>query len=146
MSLREQITTTLVTRFQEIEDPLIALATREPIDVEKLAITQFPAILVTFAVETRETVTMGMSGIGQRMGELAFDLRGFVRGAELDQKRNDLIEAIEEQLELDRYLGLANSGVLDSQITEIEVIPRLAPLAEVRLRLVVRYSYMRGAT
>jgi len=146
MSLREQITTTLVTRLSEIDDPLIAFATREPIDVEKLAITQFPSVLVTFAVETRETVTMGTQGVGRRMGELEFDLRGFVRGAELDRKRNDLIEAIEEQLELDRYLGLKDSGVLDSQITEIEVINRLAPLAEIRMRLVVRYNYMRGAT
>lgn len=146
MSLREQITNTLVTRLSEIDDPLIALATREPIDVEKLAITQFPSVLVTFAVETRETVTMGTTGVGQRMGSLEFDLRGFVRGAELDRKRNDLIEAIEEQLELDRYLGLKDSGVLDSQVTEIEVIPRLAPLAEIRIRLVVRYNYMRGAT
>lgn len=146
MSLREQITNYLVTSLQEIEDPLIVLATREPIDVEKLAITQFPSVLVTFAVETRETVTMGLAGIGQRMGSLEFDLRGFVRGTELDRRRNDLIEAIEEQLDQDRYLGLRAEGVLDSQITEIEVIPRLAPLAEIRIRLVVRYNYVRGAT
>jgi hypothetical protein len=146
MSLREQITNYLVTSLQEIEDPLIVLATREPIDVEKLAITQFPSVLVTFAVETRETITMGMNGVGQRMGVLEFDLRGFVRGTELDRRRNDLIEAIEEQLEQDRYLGLRAQGVQDSQVTEIEVIPRLAPLAEIRIRLVVRYNYVRGAT
>jgi hypothetical protein len=89
---------------------------------------------------------MGQSGIGQRMGSLEFDLRGFVRGTELDRRRNDLIEAIEEQLDQDRYLGLRAEGVLDSQVTEIEVIPRLAPLAEIRIRLVVRYNYVRGAT
>jgi hypothetical protein len=87
---------------------------------------------------------MGESALGRRTGSLEYDIRGFVRGTELDTLRNNLIEAVEEQLDKDRYLGLRAQGVLDSQVTELEVIPRLQPLAEVRIRLVVRYNYLRG--
>ena len=146
MSLREDISKYLVLALKEIEDPRINLVSRDPFEVDKLAIAQFPALLVTFALETRETVTMGESAMGRRMGTLEYDIRGFVRGTELDALRNTLIESVEEQLERDRYLGLRAQGVLDSQVTEIEVIPRLQPLAEVRIRLVVRYNYLRGTT
>jgi hypothetical protein len=146
MSLREDISKYLVLALQEIEDPRINLVSRDPFEVDKLAISQFPALLVTFALETRETVTMGESAMGRRTGALEYDIRGFVRGTELDTLRNTLIESVEEQLDKDRYLGLRASGVLDSQVTEIEVIPRLQPLAEVRIRLVVRYNYLRGNT
>jgi len=144
MSLREDISKYLVLALQEIEDPRINLVSRDPFEVDKLAISQFPALLVTFAIETRETVSMGESALGRRTGSLEYDIRGFVRGTELDTLRNNLIEAVEEQLDKDRYLGLRAQGVLDSQVTELEVIPRLQPLAEVRIRLVVRYNYLRG--
>jgi hypothetical protein len=144
MSLREQISLYLVTTFGEIEDPRINLVTREPFEVDKLAITQFPALLVTFAIENRSTQSMGAPGIGRRSGEIEFDIRGFVRGTELDKLRNELLEAVEERLEVDRYMNLKSQGVMDTQVTEIEVIPRLAPLAELRIRVVVRYNYVRG--
>jgi hypothetical protein len=145
MSLRENISKYIVTALENINDPRPNLVTREPFEVDKLAITQFPAVLVTFNIENRETVSMGAPGAGRRMGTIAYDIRGFVRGTELDTKRNDLIEAIEEQLELDRYLGLRDAGVIDSQITEIEVISRMPPLAELRIRLEVTYNYLRGS-
>ena len=55
-----------------------------------------------------------------------------------------MLEALEEQLEKDRYFDLRTSGVLDSQITNIEVIDRMPPLAEILIRLEVRYNYTRG--
>jgi hypothetical protein len=42
---------------------------------------------------------MGASGVGRRMGTITYDIRGYVRGTELDRRRNDLIEAIEEALQ-----------------------------------------------
>lgn len=145
MSLRESISQNIVKLLKDVEDPRLNLVTREPFEVDKLAITQFPAVLLTFAVEERETISMGGTSSGRRMGTLTYDLRGFVRGTELDRLRNDLIEAIEEQLDKDRYLALRDQGVIDSQVTEIEVIPRLQPLAEVRIRFTVRYNYERGS-
>jgi hypothetical protein len=146
MSLREQIAQELVRIFKEIEDPRVVLVTREPYEADKLAITQFPAMLVQVAKEDRETITMGAPSVGRRMGTITVNLRCHVRGTELDRKRNDLIEGIEEQIEKDRYLNLRSSGVLDCQVAYIEVIERLAPLAEILIELRIRYNYARATT
>jgi hypothetical protein len=146
MSLREKIVVYLESTLKEIAEPRPVWVTREHFDAEKLAITQFPAVLVSFATEDRETVTMGASGQGFRQGIIEFSLRCFVRGQELDRQRNTLIEAIEEHLDKDRNLGLRAEGVMDSQITSIEVIDRLPPLAEVLLTFTVNYRYNRGLT
>jgi hypothetical protein len=145
-SLRQQIADEIVARIREIEEPRPVLVTKEPFEVDKLAITQFPAALVTMREETRETVTMGVAGVGRRMGTLSFEIRVFVRGVELDNRRNTILEAIEEAIEADRYLDLYSQGVLDSQITTIEIIDRQPPLAEMLIQLEVRYNYLRAST
>jgi hypothetical protein len=145
-NLREQIAQEVVRVLQNMQDPAPILVNREPFEPEKLAITQFPALLLQFLTEERETVSMGATGVGRRSGVIRYNIRGFLRGVELDSKRNDLIERIEEALDLDRYLGLRTEGVLDSQVTAIEVIPRLAPLAELSITFEVRYNYLRNAT
>lgn len=145
-NLREQIAQEVVRVLGNIQDPSVVLVTREPFEPEKLAITQFPALLIQFLTEERETITMGAPGAGHRMGVLDYNIRGFLRGVELDRKRNDLIERIEEALDLDRYLGLKASGVIDSQVIAIEVVNRLAPLAEISITFRIRYNYVRNAT
>jgi len=145
-NLREQIAQEVVRVLKNMEDPQPVLVQREPFEPEKLAITQFPALLIQFLNEERETITMGAPGVGRRMGTLDYNIRGFLRGVELDRKRNDLIERIEEALDTDRYLGLKDSGVIDSQMVNIEVINRLAPLAEIAITFRVRYNYLRTAT
>jgi len=145
MSLRQQIVEAIQIAVQEIRDPKPVLVTTEPFEVDKIAITQFPAILISFIDEERESVTMGTSGVGRRTGVIQFELRGFVRGTELDKRRNDLLNAVENAIDADRYLGLRSSGVLDSQIRTIETVPRLAPLAEIRIVVRVNYNYLRGA-
>jgi hypothetical protein len=145
-NLREQIADNIVTVLKNMEDPTPVLVTREPFVVQELAITQFPAILITPTVEERETVTMGVTGTGRRMGTLTMTIRGFVRGVELDSRRNDLIERIEEALESDRYRSLVSSGVLDSQVTAIEIVERQPPLAEFTISFRIRYNYLRAAT
>jgi len=145
-NLREQIAQEVVRVLKNMEDPQPILVQREPFEPEKLAITQFPALLIQFLNEERETITMGAPGVGRRMGTLDYNIRGFLRGVELDRKRNDLIERIEEALDTDRYLGLKDSGVIDSQMVNIEVINRLAPLAEIAITFRVRYNYLRTAT
>ena len=144
-SLREQIVENTATYLAQRADPGFVLVTREPFDVAELAITQFPAVLVSFNSETRETVSMGAPAVGRRAGEITLDLRVFLRGNELDKKRNAAIAAVEDALEQDRYLDLRTSGVLDSQITTIETQDRQPPLAEVLMTLVVTYNYLRGS-
>jgi hypothetical protein len=146
LSLREQIAENVVKIINELDNPHIRLVTREPFEPDKLAITQFPAVLVQMDSEDRETITMGMSGTGRRMGTINYIIRGYVRGTELDKARNKLINGIELVLDEDRYLGLATSGVTDSQLTSIEVVNRLAPLAEIRIEFEVKYNYIRGAS
>jgi hypothetical protein len=141
MSLREDIVTNIVTTLQEIVDLKPALVTREPFDVEKLAITQFPAVLINSTNEERTTETMRA---GIRQGTIVYTVRGFVRGNEIDKKRNDLVEAIEEALDADRNRGQASSVVQDTQIASIAVIDRLPPLGEVVLTINVRYIFTRG--
>lgn len=144
MSLRESITQALVQAISEIEEPRPVLVTREPYLVEQLAITQFPAVMITAIREDRQTITLGAPGAGRRQGTITVDIRAHLRGVELDRQRNNMIEALEEQIERDRYLGLRSQGVLDSQIRTIEIVDRQQPLAEVRIELEVRYNYLRG--
>ena len=144
MSIREQTAINIVDSLKEINDPRPVLVTRDPFDVEKLAITQFPALSVQQTSESRETTTMGLPGMGHRQGTMVFEIRGFVRGTELDTKRNALIEAVENALDADRYRSQGATGVMDTQVIEITVVPRLQPLAEFIMVVEVRYSYIRG--
>jgi hypothetical protein len=146
MSIREQIAQNIVAVLKTIEHPAPVLITREPFVAQELAITQFPAILVQIQEENRETISMGAPGVGRRMGTITYQLRGYVRGTELDRRRNDLIESIEEQLEGDRYRDLWTEGVIDSQVRLIEIIERQPPLAEIVVTFEVRYNYLRAAT
>jgi len=141
MSIREDIVNDIVTTLQEIKDLKPALVTREPFDVEKLAITQFPAVLINSTNEERTTETMRA---GIRQGTIVYTIRGFVRGNEIDKKRNDLVEAIEEALDADRNRGQASSVVQDTQVASIEIVDRLPPLGEVVLTVNVRYVFTRG--
>ena len=100
-------------------------------------------ILITSTNEERTTETMSA---GIRQGTIAFTVRGFVRGNELDTKRNDIIETIEEALDADRNRGKTNKQVLDTQVVSIEVVDRLPPISEVVLTVNVRYIFTRGTT
>lgn len=139
MSFRNDIANDIVKTLKEITDPRPVLVTREPFDVEKLAITQFPAIMINSGNEDREDFDMAF-----KSGAIQYTIRAFVRGAnELDRQKNDLIEAISESLEADRQRGTSNPGVV-TLISSIEVVDRLPPLAEVVITVVVRYRYRRG--
>lgn len=141
MNLREQIVTDIIDSLKEMDSPRPVLVTREPFEVDKLAITQFPAILVSFSSETRELLTMGPNGL--KSGTIQFNIRGFVRGKELDLARNHLIQGIETTLESDRYRQKYSQGVRDSQVISIDVVDRMPPLAEILITLEVGYTYRR---
>jgi hypothetical protein len=143
-NLRQEITQNIITVLKDSDDPRPVLVTSEPFNASELAITQFPAVLITPTTETRETITMGAGLIGRRQGQINYTIRGFIRGNELDRQRNDLIERIEEALDSDRYRALVAQGVIDSQITDIEIIERQPPLAEIQITYQVRYNYLRG--
>jgi hypothetical protein len=139
MSLREDFAVNIVKVLKDMADPKPVLVTREPFDVEKLAVTQFPAILVQTTNETRSDITMGIS----RQGVISYSIRAFVRGTELDTKKNNIIERIEETLDSDRTRGTSTKSMI-TQVRNISVIERLSPLAEVLITVEVRYKYTKG--
>jgi hypothetical protein len=141
MSIREDLANNIVETLQEIETVKPVLVTRQPFNVEELAITQFPAILVQTTTEDRELLTMG-SASGRKRGVIRYQIRCFVRGNELDSKRNDLIEAIDEILDGDRYRNKTRSVVMDSTVVSIDIIERQAPLAEFVMNFDVTYNYV----
>ncbi len=141
MSIREDLANNIVETLQEIETVKPVLVTRQPFNVEELAITQFPAILVQTTTEDRELLTMG-SATGRKRGVIRYQIRCFVRGNELDSKRNDLIEAVDEILDEDRYRNKTRSVVMDSTVVSVEVIERQPPLAEFVMNFDVTYNYV----
>lgn len=137
-NIRETIIEDIVLTLKNMDDPKPILVTREPFDVEKLAITQFPAILVQSGDETRLDYNMG-----SRVGNIIYTIRAFVRGTEIDKKKNEIVERIEEALETDRKRNTNNFSV-KTEVTTITPVDRLAPLGEVTVTLEVEYKFRRG--
>lgn len=140
MSIRESIIENIVDVLRDMNDPKPILVNREPFDVEKLAISQYPAILVQSGQEIRTDISMR-----GRQGVITYNIRAFVRGTELDKKKNEIIERIEETLDTDRLRGTANLS-MRTQVRQILPVDRLAPLGEVLVVVEVEYKYTRGTT
>ena len=144
MSVRELIAENIVQTLEDVHTPIrLSYITRQPFDFDKLSNAQFPAVLVRTADENREDSTIGGS-IGKRMATINYELVCFVKGALIDQARNNLIEAIEEGLDVDRTRGgFAN----DTQITQVEIDEgSIDPIGGVILTVRVLYEYTRGTT
>ena len=143
MSARENIAKNIENQLKNMTNPAPGKVSRVFFDIQKLAITQFPAILIVTASETREDLTTDL-----RTGTISYELRGYVRGTEVDTLRNNLVEEIEETLEKsrDRNLTLSASNVhtVTTHITNIEVVERELPLGEVVVTCEVTYSYKKG--
>jgi hypothetical protein len=139
---RELIAQNIVDVLSDMDQPRLGRVSRELFNIEELAITQFPAVLVISGVEERDTVTMHTAGI--RAGTITYQLRGYVRGSDIDTKRNELIERIEEALDQDRSRDLGNTKVLNSQIVQIDVVDRAQPLGEINITYEVEYIFTRG--
>lgn len=140
MSTRETVIENIIDVLTDMNDPKPVLVTRQPFDVEKLAITQFPAILVQSGAEERQDISMRA-----RQGIINFNLRVFVRGADLDYKKNLIIERIEESLDADRLRG-TNNFSMRTQILTINPVERIEPLGEIAITVQVEYKYPRGTT
>ena len=145
MSIRESIAKNIEEVLGDMDPPRPVFVTREPFDVQKLALTQFPAILITTGNETREEHTMG----GNRRAVLEMLIQGFVRsdGREgfvqsVDEKRNEMIERIEETLNADRTRELDDSTAVKTRVTLVEVNQeRQPPLGEFTVTCEVTYTF-----
>ena len=143
MSAREEIAKNIVNQLENMTDPAFALVNRDKFDIQKLAITQFPAVLVVTANEDREDIS-----VDERQGLIQYQLRCYVRGTELDTARNKICEGVEETLELSRNrditLSSTNIHNVTTRISSIEVVDRELPLGEVVVNVDVQYTYKKG--
>ena len=143
MSARENRAKNIVSQLDNMTDPSPNLVSREKFDIQKLAITQFPAILVVTANEEREDISTT-----ERQGLIQYQLRCYVRGNEIDTLRNEIVERVEETLEVSRNRDITLSGTnihnVTTHISSIEVIDRELPLGEVVVNVDVQYIYKKG--
>lgn len=142
MSVRENIANNIVSTLQSVTSPIsIRYVTREPFAFDKLSNAQYPAVLVRSAGEDREDSSIGGS-ITQRMATINYELVCFVKGSAIDTARNQIIEAIEEGLDVDR---LRDGNALDTQIVSIEIDEgSIDPIGGVIITVRVLYQYTRG--
>ena len=143
MSAREDILTRVEQVLKNMTNPAPGLVTRNFFDYEKLAITQFPAILIVPLNETREDVSLS-----ERQAVLEVSMRCFVRGNQIDTLRNDIIRNIEESLETERALNVTPDAdathVVRCRIDNVQVIERQPPIGEVTVVAEITYIYKKG--
>ena len=118
MSKREDIASHIVTTIEAISSPSINKVTRQPFNLEELAQSQYPAVLVQTQEETKEDQELG-DGAKTRICTLEFLVTGYIKGSEsnIDTARNTLATAIETQLESDIT---RNSKALDTEVISLE--------------------------
>ena len=143
MSKREDIASHIVSTISGISSPSIKKVTRQPFDIDELSDKQYPVVIVQTSEETREDVEIG-SGAKRRQGTIDFVLSGFVKGAEtnIDTKRNQLITAIETELESDITRG---SNALDTEVISVETDEgTLFPIGGIRMTIRCIYTFESG--
>ena len=147
MSLREDIAANIITTLDAVTSPIeIVKITREPFKPEELADPQFPALYITTGDELREDFALGDTAAGKRSGTIDYVLIGYVKGSDtnLDTKRNQLIEVIEETLDADRTRG---GNAKETKIVEVSSDEgTLYPLGGIRIVVRVFYEFVRGTS
>jgi hypothetical protein len=143
MSNRENIASNIASTISGISSPSIKKVTRQPFDIDELSDKQYPVVIVQTSEETREDIEIG-SGAKRRQGTIDFVLSGFVKGAEtnIDTKRNQLITAIETELESDITRG---GNALDTEVISVETDEgTLFPIGGIRMTIRCIYTFESG--
>jgi hypothetical protein len=143
MSVRENIASNLLTTISGISSPAIKKATRQPFILDELSEQQYPAVIIQTSEEVRDDAELG-TGARTRHGTIDFVILGFVKGAEanIDTKRNELITAIETEIESDIT---RNGNALDTQVISVETDEgSLFPVGGIRMTIRCMYQYQSG--
>jgi hypothetical protein len=143
-SKRELIAQNIVETLKNQQTYKFGMVTREPqADIQGLAKTAFPCVVIEGASENRQDITQGGSGI-LRASECDYSIRIYLTAGrqQLDTVRNQIIEAVEELLDADRT---RNGHALDTQLIGVETDEIVEqPYATMRLVVRVDYHYTRG--
>ena len=143
MSVRENIASNLLTTISGISSPAIKKATRQPFILDELSEQQYPAVIIQTSEEVRDDAELG-SGARTRHGTIDFVILGYVKGEEanIDTKRNELITAIESEIESDIT---RNGNALDTQVISVETDEgSLFPVGGIRMTIRCMYQYQSG--
>jgi dihydroxyacetone kinase-like predicted kinase len=143
-SKRELIAQNLIDTLKNQTTYKFGLVTREPQqDIEGLAKTAFPCVVIESASESREDITQGATGIvRQSLADYSMIVYVMAGKRDLDTKRNEMIEVIEELLDADRSRG---GQALYTELISVEAQDLLdQPFATMRLVVRVTYHYTRG--
>lgn len=141
MSIRENIAKDIVQTLKNIEHPKPIFVSREPIEIDDLAISQLPCCIVRTASEERTDATMTGANI-RRTSIVSYEIHGFVRGDNIDTAINDMVEVIEEALDSDRT---RNNQALNTVVSSVTIeTDREPPLGEFTVIVDVFYTFTRG--
>jgi hypothetical protein len=114
---------------------------RNPFDFEQLSNAQFPACWIQSGEETKVDLTIqGVSST--RKGIINYSIVGFVKGATIDTARNELLSAIEAELDDDITRG---GYAVDTQVTDVATDEGATdPIGGVVINVAIEYHYVRG--
>ena len=146
MARREDILVEIVQRLKAQRSGKLGVVERDPIVIEELAATAFPAVYIETTDEDIEDITMSMGSAGlMRKGLMSVDIVLVVGGRERDTQRNIAVEAIENTLMEDRSL---DSTVEDIRLSRVEAVEtgESAPFASCRMIFTVEYCYQLNNT
>ena len=133
---RESIVSHLESLLKKMNTPKLGKVVRDPIIVEELPKTAFPACYIETTDEDIEDISMAL----RRRGIMQVNVVAIVQGANRDTQRNILVEGIEKALLTDRTV---NNQAKDISLTRVEAIAvgETAPYATVRMVFEVERHY-----
>jgi 3'-phosphoadenosine 5'-phosphosulfate sulfotransferase len=142
-SRRELITQNIVDTLKNQQTARFGTVTRDPgIQLQDLAQTAFPAVVIESGNEERTSITQG--GLTQTR-ESFMDVNISVwtnSNSRVDTLRNDLIESIEELLDADPSRG---GYALDTQLVSVVTNNNeTAPYFAMGMTFQIRYLYTKG--
>ena len=146
MARREDILVEITKLLKAQRSVKLGKVERDPIVIEELAKTAFPAVYVETTDEDIDDITMTMGSTGlMREGVLEVAVVLVIGGRERDTQRNIAVEAIENTLMADRTL---TNTVEDIRLTRVETVTtgESAPFASCRMIFTVEYCYQLNNT
>ena len=136
MSKREDIVARMTELLVNQRNVKLGTVSRDPVILEELARTAFPAVIVESTNENRERVAFG----GFRECAMEVSVLMYVNGKERDLQRNTVAEAIEQTIEGDAVLNTLTRDIFLQRIEAVE-LGEASPYASMRLVFQVDYCY-----
>ncbi len=136
MSTREDIVSHLVSLLKAMNSPKLGKVERDPIVVDELPKTAFPAVYVETTNEDIEDVTMQKL----RRGIIDVEVVVIVGGKSRDTQRNVVVEGIEKALMTDRTVGTYAKDISLARV-EAVAVGESAPYASLRMVFNVEHHY-----